>query len=1102
MLKRILSIGFLVAILMVSLTQAQDYYQNEILFCLKADRAPLNILHQNGKVTTNNLRLNRLLGQLDVVKIEQWLPMADDRDVVDGVRLANIYRVVFKSSKSMQQLNEILNKFRLLEDVHSAAPEAINRIQGSFESYIPNDPYFDKQWYLKKIGADQAWGLWKNGLPGDSTVLVGVVDTGVDYEHPELANVLYINPGEDINHDGRFTSEDENGVDDDGNGYIDDVRGWDFAGSAQPNEDPDNDVRPPQAGPHLELSHGTHVAGVIAAMTDNSVGIAGISFRSKIIATKHAFDDDLTEPSIIKGYSGVLYCAKLGAKIINCSWGGGYDFYGKLVVDNVTKNYGAIVVGAAGNDGHNNDENPQYPSDFDNAVCVAALRNDDKKAYYSNFGEVVDISAPGGEGSSYTSAILSTVHANAGSYASWQGTSMAAPVVAGALALLKAWFPDDSRDQLLNRMYNAADPIDNINPNYKGLLGHGRVNVFNAIARGILPNIRLTDYQFETKDGTGATPGDSLSLTLALSNGVNWQDAYHVKAVLSSTSSFVYILDSLYWIDELPAGADTIIDQFHVRLWIDSLAPLQDLPLQLKITANDTSEYSFEKTENLTLTISMDQKGFPIQGFGINSPIALTQQDGNKYIVGISGQSDLLVFDQTGKKITGFPIAVDATSAAPVVADLDQDGRKEIVTLNRRGVLRILDFNGTIKKQFDLDEPVYGDLVVGNFDNDPELEMAFGSMRKKFHVFNLDSSEAAGFPKTMSSLVNLGGAVADLNNDGLDDIVIGTFDNKLHFFTSGQDSMEHFSIDLSTRLVANPVIGKVQDSLFILVVTLDQNLISLDRFGNKIFQRTLNESIVGAPMIADVDQNGIPEIAVVTNDGYLHILEPDSTYFNDLFPMALNGTPQSGPISFDVDDDGLLEILTIVDQGLVHLIKINGQEVANFPVDLGQGVGSIPVIDDLDGDGDTEVLIGGQSNIFAIDLHLKAGQVPAWNTYQGNNHRSGSYGLPVTAIKEMPGRPLPESFQIFSNYPNPFNNETVIRFNVPARFNGKKMQLKIFNVLGQMVYHKTIENLKSGMQRIKWSGIDDAGKALSSGIYFYQLKIGNLSQVRRLLLIK
>jgi len=214
-LKRILSIGFLVAILMVSLTQAQDYYQNEILFCLKADHAPLNILHQNGKLTTNNLHLNRLLGQLDVVKIEQWLPMADDRDVVDGVRLANIYRVVFKSSKSMQQLNEILNKFRLLEDVHSAAPEAINRIQGSFESYIPNDPYFDKQWYLKKIGADQAWGLWKNGLPGDSTVLVGVVDTGVDYEHPELANVLYINPGEDINHDGRFTSEDENGVDDD-----------------------------------------------------------------------------------------------------------------------------------------------------------------------------------------------------------------------------------------------------------------------------------------------------------------------------------------------------------------------------------------------------------------------------------------------------------------------------------------------------------------------------------------------------------------------------------------------------------------------------------------------------------------------------------------------------------------------------------------------------------------------------------------------------------------------------------------------------------------------------------------------------------------------
>ncbi len=1099
---RVLLIGVLFLFLVgAKQTVAAEYHQNEILFCLKADRMPLNISRQGDAWVTNYPLINRLLKELGVAKVEKWLPMADERDVIDGVRLSHIYRVVFKNEKSIQQLEQILQKFRLIDDVHSAALESVNRVQGSFEPYIPNDSYFDRQWYLEKIGVPQAWGLWKNELPGDSTILVGIVDTGLDYTHPDLQNIMYVNPGEDVNHDGRITAIDSNGVDDDGNGYVDDFLGWDFAGSKKPNENPDNDVRPPQAGTYRELSHGTHVGGIIAALTDNGIGISGISFRSKLIVTKHSFDDDLTEPGIVKGYSGVLYCAKLGAKIINCSWGGGYDFYGKLVIDNVTKNYGAIVVAAAGNDSHNNDNNHQYPSDFDNAVAVAALRIDDKKAYYSNYGEVVDISAPGGEGSSYSTAILSTIHANAGSYAAWQGTSMAAPVVTGALALLKAWFPDDSRQQLLSRLYSSADPIDGANPSYKGLLGAGRVNVYNAIARELMPKISLTDYKFESLRGTSPAPGDTLSLALTLSNQVNWRDAYHVRAVLRSLSPYAQVLDSVFWIDELPAGAESIWDQSEPRVWIDSLAPLQELTFQLKITANDTSEYPFESVKTLTLTLALNQKGFPISGYGFNAPLTLVKTATENLIVGISTQNEIVVFNQSGKRLVGFPIAVDATSAAPVVADLDRDGQKEIITVNRRGVLRVISLSGKIIKQFDLGEPVYGDLVVGNFDSDPQLEMALGTMRKKLHIFNLDSTEIPGFPKAMSNLMNLGGAVADFNNDGQDDLVIGTFDNKLHLVLTNGDSLTGFPVTLSTRLIANPVVGRWNDSLFVVVATLDNKLVCLNRQGQKVFEIALTESVIGAPMLANLDQEGTPEIVVLTQDGLLHVFTATGVPYGSIFPLDLGAAPQTAPISFDVNNDGKLEILSVVGQGTLRLVQLNGQEIKNFPVSLDEGVTSVPVIDDLDGDGDTEVLVSTQSEVFAIDLPSKAGQAQGWNTYQGNNHRTGSYGVHVTALPANSGNTVVRTFEILNNYPNPFNNQTVIQIQVPGHWAGQLLELKIFDVLGRLVFSQTHPALP-GINRFYWDGTSKAGKSLSSGIYFYRVKLGTESRISRLILLK
>lgn len=308
----------------------------------------------------------------------------------------------------------------------------------------PNDPSFSTQWGMTKIQAPAAW----NKTTGSNNVVVAVIDTGVDYTHPDLAANMWRNPGEIPN----------NGIDDDGNGYVDDVYGIDAAnGDSDPLDDED---------------HGTHCAGSIGAVGNNGVGISGVNWNVKIMALK--FMDNTGGGYTSDAITCLNYAVTMKNRGVNVvatsnSWGGGGFSQALKNAFDAASNAGILSAVAAGNESTNNDtsSSPSYPASFTTSgvISVAASDSSDNRPSWSNYGATsVDLAAPG-------VSVYSTIR---GGYATYSGTSMATPHVAGAIALLAAYSGSSSSAQIKAALLSSVDVL----PQWQGkVLSNGRLNL-------------------------------------------------------------------------------------------------------------------------------------------------------------------------------------------------------------------------------------------------------------------------------------------------------------------------------------------------------------------------------------------------------------------------------------------------------------------------------------------------------------------------------------------------------------------------------------------------------------------------------------------------
>ncbi|MEZ4888193.1 MAG: S8 family serine peptidase [Chitinophagales bacterium] len=592
---------------------------------------------------TSDPQFNQLLKKHRISSIEAVFPKVGESGLVNAEEMAKLHFLKFTHSATPQSLAK---DFADLRTVAYAEPKYMSYLQET-----PDDPQYLSQSYLKNaLKAEAAWDIAK-AENGD--VRIAIVDSGTDWEHEDLLANIWSNPNEIPN----------NLKDDDNNGYRDDIRGWNFQS---------NNNNPKPGG----SSHGTHVSGIAAAVTNNGIGVASISWNPQLIGVNVSTPG--SSSGISFGYEGIGYATIVKADVINCSWGrsGAPSLFEEEVVDFAAAN-NSLVVAASGNGGSDNvgdsnDETPFYPCNYTNALSVGATQDaSDNIAGYSNYGLSVNVFAPG-------SSILSTYPDN--TYGFNTGTSMASPVVAGLAALVKAAHPDWTAQQVGEQIRVTCDPIEGANSsNLAGLLGNGRVNAERAVSEES-PAIRLHSYFVLDSGGDGEMDaGESITLFLTFVNRLAPTNS--VAVFLSTDDTNINFINHA---DAIPIIETNQLISTSFTFNIAANAPRgQEVLFKIDLTNGVYVDYDL-----LKLTISPPK--FIAHDTG---PLRMSvSNQGNLGFAGFSGQAPGDGFSWNNQNLLfegGLVMATSANQISDCIRGLTNTPNKEFKALDGN-VLRLI----------------------------------------------------------------------------------------------------------------------------------------------------------------------------------------------------------------------------------------------------------------------------------------------------------------------------------------------------------------------------------------------------------------------------
>ena len=460
-------------------------------------------------------------------------------------------------------------------------------------------------------------------------------------------------------------------------------------------------------------------------------------------------------------------------------------------------------------------------------------------------------------------------------------------------------------------------------------------------------------------------------------------------------------------------------------------------------------------------------------------------------------------YNSFGEEIDGFPFqSTDRVRSSPAVGDVDNDGQMEIVFGNSSGKLYIVNHDGTQQLAYNILGFIEGSPALVDMDGDQDLEIFFTTTTTsggQLYAIHHNGITMSGFPKELGSMWT-GPAVHDIDNDGAYDIVCTTYDKEIYAIdVSGGTIKPGFPVTLEGRLDISPTVVDVDSDgdYEIAVGSNDGELYVLHHDGTIFAQYDTGDDIRGGISVCDLNNDGQLDLLFGGYDDKIHVWDPVANELLPGWPVDLGFNILSEPLIADLDGDGQVEVLAARKTGKIFGLESDGSMMTNFPIAVDGSIESTPAIEDIDNDGDLEIIVGSTSGLEVIDIKSSAELMDSWSMYRGTMHRTGVYDASVMSVGN--NEIIPKKFYVSQNYPNPFNPSTSFYIDMPEAGN---LSVKVFDVNGRVVKELINTYVNSGRVQARWSGKNEFDMMSPTGIYFLRVETSTNYHVQKLALVK
>jgi len=979
--------------------------------------------------------------------------MSMDKSGIDV--LDRVWAVDFPAEMGLEQVKAA---YEALPEVEEVRLVDICKMYGG---YLPNDPGINgSQWYLRNMslgGGDvRAVGAWNETL-GDSNIVICILDSGVDWHHPDLGG-----DHPDMVTGSIWTNWVEYygtpGLDDDGNGKIDDIRGWDFVAlnSIIPNY-PDQDVRFADNDPMDSGTHGTNCAGMAAGITNNGIGVAGAAPGCKIMAVRCGWTTDEGQGVVRMDYaaSGMIYAAVNGANLVNCSWGSS-SFLNNAVT--TAQNAGVLIITAAGNDNSDTDPGigvPSYLNTRAGVLGVAATGPSDGKASFSNFGDWVELSAPGV--AMYTTAYVPSTDSH--TYSSPQGTSFSSPLACGAAALIWSAHPTWPWQSISSALVQSCDNIDAQNPSYVGLMGAGRINLQRALGDNIQQYPAEYPTLFDAINCASAADTIKVEGSTMLNDpvtlhdrGVKFFGGYDAGYVTRDPENSPTVINGNLGGSTLrfqgDVGTDTEVDGFRIQggggVTFSGIPYFARYGGGIMLTGHSPTLRNLDITGNTVGNDSDLGCGGGIMMNNCSPVLENVSIHGNTGVLG----AGLFAFESTptliGCDISDNIIITTNLSNPPLgggVHILDSD-----LTMTDCTVAGHLELqNG-------------GGMYVGGHNATSNLDMTGGAISG-----NTATTNGAGLYMT--------GGTLNMTRVALDANLKSPAASFMHgggiFATGAAVTLDSLVVTGNEAHIGGGVDLTDCTNAVLMNSVLTGNT-ALFWGGGLNYQGNAAGSITGNTFAENA--------ATASGGGGIYVTTSTPVITNNISAFNTGGTSNA---------NGMALLSTPSVLSCNDTFGNAGADYSGVPDPTGTN-GNISL---------DPLFCNATAGPFGISTNS-----PCAVANSGGCGLIGAYtsGSCVSAVPDDDSS-VPVAFIVDQNYPNPFNPKTTIRFALPV---AGRTRVAIFDVAGHHVKTLIDEDLPAQAHQVVWTGQDDNGRTVAAGVYFYMVTNGADRSVGRMALVK